>query len=120
VIESIATKDQIVAEELHLWGYIGSPDDGQYLDEETCMDMLQLKADGEVAQAEREDYFEDAVEEIQDHDNLRNELARKHAEKLIEAHDRFRQAVKSRKEFQVVEPILPMDIMGVYVFVPKV
>jgi superfamily II DNA or RNA helicase len=119
VIESLATKDQIVAEELHLWGYQGEPNDNDWLDEKTCMELLDLKADGEVAFAERIDFFEDAMEEILDVEELRNNLARKQAEKLIEAHDRFRQAVRSRKEFQVVEPILPMDIMGVYVFVPN-
>ena len=119
VIESLATKDQIVTEELHLWGYRGEPDDKDWLDEKVWMELLDLKADGEVAPAEKLDFFEDAMDEILEVDSLRNDLARKQAEKLIEAHDRFRKAVRSRKEFQVVEPILPMDIMGIYVFVPN-
>jgi hypothetical protein len=120
VIESVATKEQIVAEELHLWGYRGEPDDGDTLDEKVCMEMLNLKADGEVVEIERQEYFNDALSEILDVEELRNQLARKQANKLIEAHDRFRQAVKSKRQYQVVEPILPMDIMGIYVFVPNV
>lgn len=119
VIESLATKEQLVAEELHLWGYIGLPKEEKWLDEKQCMKLLDLKADGELAAIERKEFFDDAMEEISDMKDLRHQLARKQAEKLIEAHDRFRQAVRSRKEFQVVEPILPMDIMGVYVFVPN-
>lgn len=119
VIESLATKEQLVAEELHLWGYQGLPTDNDWLEEKNCMKLLDLKADGELAEIQKQEYFEDAIEEILKVEDLRNQLARKQAEKLIEAHDRFRQAVRSRKAFQVVEPILPMDIMGVYVFVPN-
>ena len=119
VIESLASKEQLVAEELHLWGYEGEPSDEKWIDEKTCMDMLELKADGDLAQVEKEKFFRYAMDEIEEEKDLRHQLARKQAEKLIEAHDRFRQAVRSRKKFQVVEPILPMDIMGVYVFVPN-
>ena len=119
VIESIASKEQMVAEELHLWGYRGSPSDDDWLDEESCMKMLELQADAEVMDIEKKDYFEDAMEELMESSDIRDDIARNQAKKLIEAHDRFRQAVRAKKEFQVVEPILPMDIMGVYVFVPN-
>jgi superfamily II DNA or RNA helicase len=120
VIESLATKEQLVAEELHLWGYQGEPNDNEWIEEAQCMELLDLQADGDLAEVEKKDFFKDAMDEIVEVEDLRHQLARKQAEKLIEAHDRFRQAVRSRKEFQVVEPILPMDIMGVYVFVPNI
>ena len=110
----------MVAEELHLWGYRGEPNDKDWIEEAQCMELLELQADGDLAAIEKKDFFNDAIDEIKEVEDLRNQLARKQAEKLIEAHDRFRQAVRSRKEFQVVEPILPMDIMGVYVFVPNI
>jgi len=51
---------------------------------------------------------------------LRDELdqiALKRAEILIEAHERFRRVIGG-KQYQVVKPVLPMDLMGIYILLP--
>jgi hypothetical protein len=45
-------------------------------------------------------------------------LARERAEHLVRAHERFREALDKGHRFKVVEPILPMDLLGLYVLVP--
>jgi uncharacterized protein (UPF0305 family) len=57
------------------------------------------------------------VEEIR---QLRDELAIERAEHLVESHDRFRKVVAGGKKYKAVEPILPMDILGVYILLPKI
>jgi hypothetical protein len=37
---------------------------------------------------------------------------------LINAHERFRK-VLGGKRFKVVEPVLPMDVLGVYILLPE-
>jgi len=37
---------------------------------------------------------------------------------LVEAHERFSRLV-DKKKFQVVYPVLPMDVLGVYILVPN-
>jgi len=37
---------------------------------------------------------------------------------LLEAHERFRKLLGGGK-YKVVEPVLPMDLMGVYVLLPE-
>jgi len=118
VIESMASKNQIVAEELLLFGYRGFPEDGDHLDEESCMTLLQSVADGELMKSERIQFLQDTLSDIEESEELLRELGKAQAQKLVEAHDRFRAAVRG-KQYQVVEPILPMDVMGIYVFVPK-
>jgi hypothetical protein len=119
VIESLATRRQLVAEELLLKAYRGvPPDEVEWLEEADALALLQTEATAEVPEREKTEYLEDALEDVQGPlKEVLNGFGREQAERLVEAHDRFRAAVKG-KRFQVVEPILPMDVMGVYVFVP--
>ena len=118
VIESAATKHQIVAEELMLWGYKGAPEDNNFINEEQCLELLQSLPEAEVPMAQRRDMMELAIEDIANNTEMINDIARSRAINLVEAHDRFRVAVKG-KQYQVVEPILPMDVMGIFILMPK-
>jgi len=44
-------------------------------------------------------------------------VAEKQSKRLVEAHERF-SALMDGKRFQVVYPVLPMDLLGVYVLLP--
>jgi hypothetical protein len=44
-------------------------------------------------------------------------VAEQRAENLVAAHDRFTQVVGGNR-YQAVNPVLPMDIMGLYVLLP--
>ena len=58
--------------------------------------------------------------ELENISELRKEfdvIALKRAEILIDAHERFRK-VLGGKRFKVVKPVLPMDLMGVYILLP--
>lgn len=118
VIESVATRHQIVAEELMLWGYRGDPADNDWIDEAQCLELLQATPNGEMSFEDKREMINLALEDIENHKELINNIARSRAEALVEAHDRFRIAVKG-KRYQVVEPILPMDVMGIYVLMPN-
>jgi superfamily II DNA or RNA helicase len=125
VIQSLATKTQIVAEELILRGYAGEPpaDPNDWLDEETCMALLQTEATGEVPTGEKRQLLEYSTDDLEDAAETLNELARNRAVHLIEAHNRFSKQTtgsgrKTTASYEPVEPILPMDVMGIYVFTP--
>ena len=117
VIESLATRRQIVAEELVLRGYRGLPPAETWIDEAAAMALLQSEATGEVAATEKREAIADALEDLEVLKPPLDGFGRDQAEALVEAHDRFRVAAGGRR-FQVVEPILPMDVMGIYVFLP--
>jgi len=44
-------------------------------------------------------------------------LAEDRCKQLVEAHERFCELVDKRR-YQVVYPVLPMDILGIYVLLP--
>ena len=41
-------------------------------------------------------------------------------EQVGAAHHRFSKLLKDRTRYQVVEPVLPMDVLGVYIVLPEV
>ena len=125
VIESVDRGNQIVAEELILRGYAGEPpeDPDDWLSEDHCMELLRETATGEVAPAEKRQLLELAQDDLDDAKVTLDRLARGRAEHLIEAHNRFAKQTsgagrKQTASYRPVEPILPMDIMGIYVFTP--
>ena len=54
-------------------------------------------------------------------DSLQKEfdkVAVERAQVLVEAHERFRKVLGGTR-YKVVEPILPMDLIGVYILLPE-
>jgi hypothetical protein len=46
-----------------------------------------------------------------------DKLAEERCQHLVEAHERFSSLVE-KKRFGVVYPVLPMDVLGVYILLP--
>ena len=47
-----------------------------------------------------------------------DQLAEDRCKQLVEAHERFCELVDKRR-YQVVYPVLPMDILGIYALLPE-
>jgi superfamily II DNA or RNA helicase len=120
VIEEQLKNNQIVAEEMLLWGYIGNPVDKKYLDYPAAKRLL-LTAQGaaNISKQEQEHWFTGELEITKTLQREFNLLAIERAHHLVEAHERFRAVVGGTK-YRAVEPVLPMDIMGIYVLLPEV
>lgn len=121
VIESLNRRNQLIAEEMLPWGYRGLPEDKDYLTSSQALAFMETglpKADYSPQQREgllravREDLQRGEVQE------QFNQLARDRAKHLIEAHDRAWKAAGKGSRYQLVEPVLPMDIMGIYLLAP--
>ena len=48
-----------------------------------------------------------------------DEVALERAHHLVESHTRFKKLVSGNK-YKVVEPVLPMDVLGIYILLPEV
>jgi hypothetical protein len=46
-------------------------------------------------------------------------ISEEQSQRLVAAHERF-SALMDRQRFQVVYPVLPMDLLGIYVLLPEV
>jgi len=118
VIEEKKGKNQFVAEEMLLWGYRGSPSDNDIIDKDEVRHLMdQVLPSANITEQAKESFLENEVENISELRNEFDKIALKRAEILVDAHERFRK-VMGGKRFKVVEPVLPMDLMGTYILLP--
>ena len=119
VIEQGGKGHQIVAEEMFLWGWRGTPNDREYLDHEQAEELLrEARASSNLSREARASFLENELGLLDRLDKAFNELAEKRSKCLVAAHERF-SALMTKQGYQVVYPILPMDLMGVYVLLPE-
>lgn len=125
VIRERGGQTDLVAEEMLVWGYRGSPEDADFLDPEkgegrALIDSAQPSA--EMTGPQKAMFLEDELENLTYLKEAFDKVAYERAEKLVTAHDRVRQVIGAStagaKKYQVVTPVLPMDVLGIYVLVP--
>ena len=119
VIEQGKGGHQIVAEEMLLWGWQGTPDDREHLDHEQARALLrEAHASSNLSPEARASFLENELGLLGRLDEAFNELAEEQSKRLVAAHERF-SALMDKQRYQVVYPILPMDLMGMYILLPE-
>ena len=119
VIEQSRGGHQIVAEEMLLWGWRGTPDDREHLGHEQAQALLrQARASSNLSLEARASFLENELGLLSRLDDAFNKLAEKQSNRLVAAHERF-SALMDKQRYQVVYPILPMDLMGIYILLPE-
>lgn len=119
VIKEVATKQEVISEEMYLWGYRGIGEQLETLNYTEGKDLL-MKARS-LVQISEERQKSDLLRELSNFDSLKEkfiEVATDRAEKLVEAHGRFKELVGGRR-YEKATPVLPPDVMGVYILMPK-
>lgn len=118
VIEEKKGIKQFVAEEMLIWGYRGSPSARDILsNQEVKKLMADAVPSANISDPAKADFLENELDDIAELRQELDDIAFKRAEILIEAHERFRRAMGG-KQYKAVEPVLPMDLMGVYILLP--
>jgi hypothetical protein len=119
VIEQSKDKHRIVAEEMLIWGWRGTPQQKEFLEQQEAKALLkEARASSELSSQARSGFLENELKLIE---NLAPELdivAEQQSKRLVEAHERFSSLMDHRR-YQVVYPVLPMDLLGVYILLPE-
>lgn len=119
VIEQQKGQHQIVAEEMLLWGWRGTPQQKEFLDHAEAKALLaEARATSDLTPQSRASFLENELKLLA---NLKAEfaaVAEQQSKHLVEAHERF-SALMEGKRFQVVYPVLPMDLLGIYLLLPE-
>ncbi len=120
VIATLQGRQELVAEEMLLWGWQGDADDADnYLTPDAAKEILnQAMPSANISPAELAYWQEEALNTLKRLSPVFDKLALERAAHLVEAHERFREALDKGHRFKVVEPVLPMDLLGLYVLVP--
>lgn len=118
VIEEKQTAKQLVAEEMLVWGYRGSAGDNQILSSDEIKDLMENTVPTtNLTEQAKEDFLVNELDMIKDIGPNLDQIAVERSEILVEAHERFRKVIGG-KRYKVVEPVLPMDLMGIYILLP--
>ena len=109
----------LLAEDAQLLAFTGAPDQADWLDRRATTRLLDARADANIPP----DLATRTVERIiDDFDALWPHLeaeAHRRAERLLDAHRRVREAADVRTGARYrVEPQLPPDVLGLYVYLP--
>lgn len=114
---------ELVGEEMIFLGYRGSIENHDFLTQDEAADIfLSAKASGNTDLLSQKQLFTKSLQWTYDIDTLRlhtDDIATERANNLVDAFTRYRTYVSS-SDYQVVEPILPMDIIAAYVYLPKI
>ncbi len=119
VVREAKSKHEVISEEMYLWGYRGSGDKIESIDYEEGKRLLNSAMSLTNLGPERQKA--DIRNELGKFENFKDEfikVANIRAENLVKAHGRFKSLVGGRK-YEKVQPILPPDVMGVYILIPK-
>ena len=118
VIKEVNNNQEVISEEMYLWGYEGSGSESRVLTFPQAKELL-LEANSVVnlsSEFQRETFQKETVIfETKEHQFHR--LAEERASNLVEAHGRFKNLVGG-KRYEAVYPVLPPDLMGVYILNP--
>lgn len=119
VIKQVNRKQEVIAEEMYLWGYKGSGKEATFIDYATAKTLLmEAKSLANFSPQRQQALLENELQQFEQLKPHFMELAEQRAEKLVEAHGRFRDLVGGRR-YEKATPVLPPDVMGVYVLLPK-
>jgi len=118
VIEEKQTGKQLVAEEMLAWGYQGNTGDNQDLSANDIENLMEnATPTSNLTEQAKEEFLTNELGRIKNLGATLDQIAIVRSEILVEAHERFRKVIGG-KRYKVVEPVLPMDLMGIYILLP--
>jgi hypothetical protein len=108
----------LLAEDCRALAFAGSPQNAEWLDEAQAEALLGAAPDGNIAPEQASDFVRKVVDGFEHLQPYLEEAAIRRGEELLEAHQRVRQAARLKGVRYRVEPQLPPDVLGVYVYLP--
>ena len=115
-------RDQVraeIAEECRLLAFRGAPEQAQWLDDLVAKGLLEIAPDANIAPEHATEFVDKVVGSL---DCLTDHLvadAQGRAAELLASHQRVRAAARITGRSCTVEPHLPADVLGIYVFLPE-
>jgi hypothetical protein len=108
----------LLAEDCALAAFEGAPEQAVWLDEPVAGNLLTATPSGNVLHDQAAGFVARVIEGSGHLMPHLESLAQFHAQRLLEAHLRVRRAARLRNGKQNVKAQLPLDILGIYVFLP--
>ena len=109
---------ELLAEDWQLVAYRGTTAAPEWLSRDEAEALLDAKPDANIASDVARSHLERIIQTLPELDTELTRFAREHAEKIGDAHRRVRKATRLAAGRLIVEPKLPVDVLGVYLYLP--
>jgi hypothetical protein len=118
VVVKDQTEHPLLAEDCATLAFEGSADKAIWLDGETAESLLNLTPDANVSPDQAKHFLSLILKDMDKIIPHLESVAEIRGKELLDAHRRVRQTSKIKGVRYRVEPQLPPDVLGVYVFLP--
>lgn len=119
-LSTTASRGESIAEEARVVSFRGSPDAPHWLEEDGALSLFAAVPSANVVPEMQRQTVAQVLEALPALQRHLERYATQRAETLRDAHDRVRQAGRMGTAKSRVEPRLPLDILGIYVYLPHV
>ena len=108
----------MVSEEMFLWGYKQVDKGIEALDIDECKRLLHTANAIDISETRQKILFESELKHFEELHPDFIKVVETRSNELVDAHMRFAKYLGA-KRFEAVTPVLPPDILGVYVLIPN-
>jgi len=108
----------LLAEDCRLLAFVGSPQNAVWLEENEAEKLLSAQPDGNITAEQAAEFVRRVIDGYEYLRSRLDQAAVQRGGELLEAHQRVRLAARTRNVRYRVEPQLPPDILGIYIFLP--
>ena len=119
VITRHGKKHPLLAEEVRTLAFTGAPQEPQWLDSDAGDKLIKAKPDENIYPQQATRFIQQVVDGFSHLEPYLEQTAVGRAEALLDAHRRVRDASKAHGRY-TVEPKLPVDVLGIYVYLPLI
>jgi superfamily II DNA or RNA helicase len=109
---------ETIAEDTLPLAFTGTPDVAHWLDEQATTNLLEATPSGNVDPGQARHTLQRVLEHAKPLTEQLESVAYDRAERLLSAHRRVRTAADAKGLRYAVNPLLPADVLGAYVFLP--
>ena len=118
----VTTRDGIeqplLAEDCQVVGFAGTADKPEWLSAGAIDDLVAAEPEANVNADSARDFVAQVVQAYPLLEPRLREIAEARGQKLLDAHQRVHQATRTKNVQTRVEPKLPPDVLGIYVYLP--
>ncbi len=108
----------LLAEDCQLVAFRGAPPNVEWLSAQEAESLLAVTPSANIAPEQARHFAAKALGDLPTLTPAFEQVAKDQAARILAAHERVREAVKGRGIRHRVEPKLPADILGIYVYLP--
>jgi superfamily II DNA or RNA helicase len=109
----------LLAEDSSLLAFAGSPQNAEWLNGNLAEELLKTTPSSNITPDQIQHFLKLVIDDFSPLRPRLEEMAKARGEELLEAHRRVRQAARMKDVSYRVEPQLPPDVLGIYIYLPK-